>query len=110
MPESEGAVPLGHCLPGLGDSALSPGNGGELGKCAGLRPGWAVHPATGGASGEARGQRAGARVSHETGLRLTLRLLCSDPSCSINACFFLLLSRPFSYSVGGKSIFCVEVY
>lgn len=55
VPESEGAVPLGHCLPGPGDSALSPGNKGELGKCAGVRPGWATHPATGGASGEGEG-------------------------------------------------------
>ncbi len=62
MPESEGAVPLGHLLSDPGDSALSPGNRGELGKCAGLRPGWAAHPASGGALGEARGQRAGARV------------------------------------------------
>lgn len=96
MLESGGVVPLGHCLLGPGDSALSPGNGGELGKCAGVRPGWAVHPATGGASGEARGQRAGARVSCKTGLRPTLRLLRSDPGCSINAGFFLLPSRPFS--------------
>lgn len=62
MPESQGAVPSGCCLPGPGESVLSPGNGGELGKCAGARPGWATHPATGGALGEARGQRAGARV------------------------------------------------
>lgn len=62
MPESQGAVPSGRCLPKPGGSGLSPGNGAELGKCAGVRPGWAAHPATGGALGGARGQRAGARV------------------------------------------------
>lgn len=63
MPESRGALPPGPCLPEPGESGLSPGNGGESGKCAGVRPGWAAHPATGGALGEARGQRAAARVT-----------------------------------------------
>lgn len=63
MPESRGALPPGPCLPEPGESVLSPGTGGELGKCAGVRPGWAAHPATGGALGEARGQRAAARVT-----------------------------------------------
>lgn len=35
MPESQGAVPSGRCLPEPGESVLSPGNWGELGKCAG---------------------------------------------------------------------------
>lgn len=39
MPESEGAVPSGHGLPASRAvrviQLLSPGNGGELGKCAG---------------------------------------------------------------------------
>lgn len=50
VPESQGAVPSGRGSPKPGESALSPGNGGELGKCGGgVRPGWAAHPATGGA-------------------------------------------------------------
>lgn len=35
VPESQGAVPSGRCLPKTGESVLSPGNWGELGKCAG---------------------------------------------------------------------------
>lgn len=115
MPESQGAVPSGRCLPELGESVLSPGNGGELGKCAGVRPGWAAHPATGGALGEARGQRAGARVRACQPLdrpstyptpALTLVVLLSMAALfppPIEAIFL-------SDSQGKKSIFCVEVY
>lgn len=35
VPESQGAVPSGRGSPKPGESALSPGNGGELGKCGG---------------------------------------------------------------------------
>lgn len=115
MPESQGAVPSGRCLAGPGESVLSPGNGGELGKCAGVRPGWAAHPATGGALGEARGQRAGARVracqpldrpSTNPTPALTLVLLLSMAALfppPIQAIFL-------SDSQAKKSIFCVEVY
>lgn len=93
------------CLQGImsrpGDSTLSPGNGGELGKCAGRgQAGPLTLPQE-----VPRGRRGGRGPvpgseppDHEPGLLLTLRLLYSDPSCSsINACFFLLLSRPLSY-------------
>lgn len=99
VPESEGAVPLGHGLPEPGDSALSPGNGGELGKCAGVRPGWAVHPATRGASGEARGQRAGSRVrasQQRNGASTYPTYALTSVVLSMPA-FSSLLPRPFSY-------------
>lgn len=83
-----------------GDSALSLGNGGELGKCAGrgqagpLTLPQEVPQGRQGGRGPVPGSET---LSHEPGLPLTLRLLYSDPSgSSINACFFLPLSRPFS--------------
>lgn len=65
VPESEGAVPLGHRLPGPEPSGwfnALPWEWGWIGEVCRARPGWAAHPAIGDASGEARGQRAGARV------------------------------------------------
>lgn len=115
MPESEGAVPSGHCLPGPGDSMLSPGNGAELGKCAGVRPGWAVHPAAGGASGGGEGAEGWCQGQS---LSATERGFGSPYVCSALTLVVLLSMLAFSSSCqghsltgsGGKSIFCVEVY
>jgi len=67
VPESEGVMPLGHCLPGPRAVRVIrrslPWEWGWIGEVCRARPGWAAHPATGGASGEARGQRAVVRVS-----------------------------------------------
>lgn len=88
VPESEGAMPSGHCLPGpravLVNQRSPLGVRGWIGEVCGARPGRPAPPATGGASGgDDVGQRAGARVRASRPRTGTF----SDPSCSsINAC------------------------
>lgn len=96
VPESEGAMPLGHFFPGpravLVNQHSPQGMRGWIGEVCRARPGWAAHPATGGASGGWGGltgvQRAGARVRASQPRTGTF----PNPSCSsINACFFPLV-------------------
>ena len=102
--ESEGASPLGHRLWGPGAVRViqrSPlGMGGELGKCAGqgqaglLTLPQEVPQGRRGGRGPVPGSEP---PNHGPGLLRAPRLLSYDPrGSSINACFFLLLSRPFS--------------
>lgn len=93
MPESEGAVPLGHLFPGpravrvIQRSPL--GTGGELGKCAGRgQAGPLTLPQE-----VPQGRRGGRGLvpgseppNHDRGLLLALRLLCCDPRLFFHQC------------------------
>lgn len=107
VPESEGAVPLGHRFPGLGAvwviqrSPLGIGvNWGSVRAEARLGRSPCHRRCLGGRRG-GRGLVPGSEPpNHEPGLLL----LCRDPGCSsINACFFLLLSRPRSDNIRSDS-------
>lgn len=116
MPESQAAVPSGRCLPRPGELVLPPGNGAELGKCAGGEARLGRSPChrrclrgSEGAEGWYQGQSLSAarQAFHSPTPALTLAVLLSmafffpPPTEAI----FLSDSR-----AGKKSIFCVEVY
>lgn len=112
VPESQGAVPSGRCLPKPGESVLSPGNWGELGKCAGGEARLGRSPChrrclrgSEGAEGWCQGQSLST-----TRRGFHLPSVCSDLSCSsINGCSFSSTHQTFflSDSQGKKkSLLC----